>query len=181
VKFPSASKIIAVADFFEAITSKPTTGARCLSRPRSVCWKKGWEPTLKRRSSLLFFAYLEKNGATVLEESCPLSMPGNPASGECRAARRFHSYQRHDGIGTSTDISTKGMLLRAKKTSLKGLDRAFLFAARFRRNDDSGQKARRLGDSGQKRPLKPGFSHGFGSNSWTRIRSGGVLQSYVEA
>lgn len=181
-EIPFGSKIIAVADFFEAITSKRhyrepmpfMTAKRLLEERVGTHFEK--------KVVTAFFAYLEKNGATVLEEELPPLHAREPRFRRvpCRTPVSFRVNGR-TASGTSADISTKGMYVEGEENISEGSLIELSFSLPGSGAMTIQVKGRVAWVNSGKRRLKPVFPTGFGVEFLDTDPVGGLLQSYVEA
>jgi HD-GYP domain-containing protein (c-di-GMP phosphodiesterase class II) len=181
-EIPLGSKIIAVADFFEAITAK-----RHYREPMPFAVAKG---LLQERSGthfdrtvvVAFLSYLDKCGDMFAEKDAALVRVREQRSRRvpCRMPVSFRVNGK-TASGTSTDISTKGIYVVGEDD----IEEGSAIELSFSLPDSHTSKIRARGrvawvNNGKKR-VKPVFPAGFGVEFLDVEPGDAPLQSFVGA
>ena len=181
-EIPLGSKIIAVADFFEAITSKrhyrdpmPYAVAKGLLRDRSGTH---FEPKVVAA----FLSYLEKRGEMLAEKDTVLVRGREQRFRRvpCRMPVSFRVNGK-TASGTSTDISTKGMYVAGEDEIAEGSVIELSFSLPDSRTMTIRAKGRVAWVNNGKKRVKPVLPEGFGVEFLDVEPGRSVIRSFVGA
>lgn len=178
-EIPFGAKIIAVADFFEAITAKrhyrgpmPIALAIKLLEERSGTH-------FERKVVKALIAYLKKNDYLLEESDAPRRMRVQRQRRiPCRTPVSFRVNGRTSS-GTSTDISSRGMYVAIDQDLEEGCPVELTFTLPNSTPVTIQAKGRIAWVNNGRKPLKPVFPSGFGVEFLNVEPTDEVLQSFV--
>jgi HD-GYP domain-containing protein (c-di-GMP phosphodiesterase class II) len=179
-EIPLGSKIIAVADFFEAITAKRHYREPMPLAVAKRLLKEKCGTHFDRKVVVAFFSYLEKSGEMLVEKDAALVSAREHRSRRvpCRMPVSFRVNGKA-ASGTGTDISTKGMYVAGEDDIEEGSAIELCFSLPDSRRLTIRAKGRVAWVNSGERRVKPVLPSGFGVEFLNVEPDRGSLRSFI--